>query len=206
MIDWWDRLPASPTQKLTPPMRAVRTHHRTVRFFLESMKTTRIILWLLLLTCLIGVVASHAGWIYPKSSTYGGGQALSLGKQFHVSLDHGAVVFYNNDDYGPYRGGMLSFVGSPNAPTVDGFGMWAGIYLRDINWPNGDRLWTLMISLWYPLVAIGAVVTFYELHQASKRKGARQNCCVQCGYSLNELVSNACPECGRQISDPQIRH
>ncbi len=125
------------------------------------------------MACVIGMITSHAGWVYPKQKhlIHGGGQALSLGKHFHISLEDGSIVFYNSDNYGPYRGSMLSMGFDPDAPTVNGFGMWAGIYLRDIRWPNGDRLWTLFVTLWYPVIIFGLGTTAYEY----RRFRIRQN-------------------------------
>ena len=59
---------------------------------------------------------------------------------------------FNNAEYGPYGGSVVGFVGSPNLPTVSGIGDFAGIYFRRLQWPNGDLIWTLSLSLVYPLL------------------------------------------------------
>lgn len=163
------------------------------------MTKTRIILWSLLGICVVMLIVSITGRISPKD--HNGGHALSVGKHFHVSLLDSNVVFYSNDEYGPYRGSMLSLAGDPNAPVVRGFGPWPGIfiYARDIRWPNGDRLWTLMFTLWYPVMLIVVALAIYEKRHGSKQSRLKRNCCVQCGYSLEELKSTSCPECGQHI-------
>ena len=59
--------------------------------------------------------------------------------------------FSNSTMYGPYRGSVIAMGSSPN-PTMTGFGDTAGIYYRIIRWPGGNVLWTLSVSLAYPLV------------------------------------------------------
>ena len=98
---------------------------------------------------------------------------LSLIDGFHVSLHaRGAdarIVFFSDAEYGPYQGSMIR-VGargaspSPTEPKVRGFGDFLGIYYRHIRWPEDGTLWTLDISLWYPIGIFGlcALVTWWR--------------------------------------------
>ena len=87
---------------------------------------------------------------------------ISISQGFHVSLwGRGAdarILFFNNAEYGPYRGSMIQAgaVGSPPPayPKVIGFGDCLGVYYRHIVWPQ-KVLWTLMLSLWYPVAVFG---------------------------------------------------
>jgi hypothetical protein len=89
------------------------------------------------------------------------------------------VIFNNNAQYGPYRGSIVSLSNEKYPPKpvwvwrigenygigkeidFDGKGEidltetaadFPGIYYRHIQWPKEPQpLWTLMMSLWYPL-------------------------------------------------------
>ena len=62
------------------------------------------------------------------------------------------VNVFNDVEYGPYGGSIIYIEGMPNRPTMTGFGDTAGIYYRFIQWPDGGTLWTLSVSLAYPLL------------------------------------------------------
>lgn len=64
------------------------------------------------------------------------------------------IVFFNDPD-GPYSGSIIGFVdseGNVHPPLIreEGFGDSWGIYYRYFQWADA-KLWTLMVSLWYPL-------------------------------------------------------
>lgn len=80
---------------------------------------------------------------------------IRLGPSCHVSLQHfdgASIVIFNDGDYGPYRGSIVGLAGDPNGPIAHGFGSTAGIYYRHFRWPDGSTLWTLSVSLIYPLM------------------------------------------------------
>src|SRR5690606_18316582 len=52
----------------------------------------------------------------------------------------------------PYGGSAVGIAGDPNGPNVSGIGDVAGIYYRMIRWPDGRSIWTLSLSLAYPLL------------------------------------------------------
>jgi hypothetical protein len=103
---------------------------------------------------------------------------ISLTDAFHVSLHaRGAdarVVFFNNE-FGPYQGGLIT-VGSkgappsPDEPGVTGFGDFLGIYYRHIRWPDG-ALWTLDVSLWYPIILFGLCALWAGRRRARRAGG-----------------------------------
>jgi hypothetical protein len=88
---------------------------------------------------------------------------LSVGG-LHVGLGPGfsgdtmsRVVFFNDELNGPYRGSIIGFVDEEGNlyPPLDRRVAWGdsfGFYYRYFRWPDGSVLWTLMISLWYPLI------------------------------------------------------
>jgi hypothetical protein len=88
---------------------------------------------------------------------------LSFGHGFHVAVWSGVsgdklgrLVFFNDADYGPYRGSVIQIVDEKGElhPKLDRSIEWGdsfGIYYRYFRWPDGHTLWTLMMSLWYPL-------------------------------------------------------
>jgi hypothetical protein len=92
---------------------------------------------------------------------------LSLARAFHVDLlrfGAGAAMprlaFFNDAEYGPYRGSIIALSDGdgpdPSLPKVTAFGDSFGIYYRHIEWPTGAVIWTLAVSLWYPLLLFGA--------------------------------------------------
>ncbi|QOV87379.1 hypothetical protein [Humisphaera borealis] len=103
-------------------------------------------------------------------------QFLSVSPDFHVSLGaRGAdarVKVFNDSTYGPYAGSIVGFAGDPNGPTTSGFGDFAGVYYRMIRWPNGSSLWTLSLSLFYPLLAASALPIAWRVRRWRRsRKG-----------------------------------
>ncbi len=97
---------------------------------------------------------------------------LSFGDKFHVSIwDLGGrdsrIAFFSNGEYGPYRGSMIGFVGAdgkldPPLKRKEGFGDSWGIYYRLFEWHDASlwpdtKLWTLMVSLWYPMAAFAVM-------------------------------------------------
>ena len=100
------------------------------------------------------VVLFVAGiWINPRD------HHLSLSDTFHVSVSGRGwdirLVFFNDAEYGPYSGSVIGVVDNqgnvyPPLEREVSFGDTAGIYYRYFRW-SGATLWTLMLSLWYPI-------------------------------------------------------
>jgi hypothetical protein len=84
---------------------------------------------------------------------------VSLKSNFHIGVWRrdsalGSLVFFNNGQWGPYSGSIM-FIhsnGSVLEPTSIGWGKSWGVYYRHFQWKNGDTLWTLAVSLWYPFL------------------------------------------------------
>jgi hypothetical protein len=97
---------------------------------------------------------------------------VSIGNSFHISVSNigldSRIVFFNDSDYGPYRGSIISIADGPQPKSV-GIGDAWGLYYRHFEWP-AQRLWTLMISLWYPIVlfAMMLVVSLWRRNTVSK--------------------------------------
>lgn len=96
---------------------------------------------------------------------------LSLGPQFHIGVWRfgddtlGRIMFFNDADDGPYRGSLIDIkIGDVVVSQFDRrivFGDTCGIYYRWFHRPDGATLWTLALSLWYPLLlslALGAML------------------------------------------------
>jgi hypothetical protein len=116
--------------------------------------------------CAIVVTWVAAGRIDPRR------QFIRISNACHISVDaRGAdarLEVFNDATYGPYSGSIIGIVGDPNGPTVSGVGDVAGIYYRMIAWPNGTTLWTLSLSLAYPLL-LAAVLPVVWLTRRSRR-------------------------------------
>jgi len=92
---------------------------------------------------------------------------VSLTRDFHMGvwggLDGpplGRMVFFNDDEYGPYRGSIVALVDDQgNPPRTLTFVRWGdayGIYYRYIHWSDSNATcWTLMVSFAYPMILFG---------------------------------------------------
>lgn len=75
------------------------------------------------------------------------------------------IILFSEEEYGPYRGSIthVSDADGITYPSVRyhlGFGDYWGIYYRNIRWPDSTSLWTLMISLWYPITVAGTILAY----------------------------------------------
>jgi hypothetical protein len=92
---------------------------------------------------------------------------LSLSPNLHIGVSNarrsgglGRVEIFN-DARGPYRGSILGLVGADGKtyPPLDCEIAWGdarGVYYRYFRGQDGRKLWTLSVSLWYPLLASAA--------------------------------------------------
>ena len=86
--------------------------------------------------------------------------SLSVTRDFHIGIlggfgfegmPLGAVVFFSDKESGPYHGSILALDTVPLREV--GWGPEYGIYYRHFRWlDSGKILWTLMVSLAYPLL------------------------------------------------------
>lgn len=104
--------------------------------------------------------------------------SISLGDGFHVTLwhpsDNPSVVFFSDQDYGPYPGSIVGIVGPdgtvyPKRLKEIHFGAIAGIYFRYFQWAPTDVLWTLMVSLLYPLMLFAVLPVAWLLQRFADR-------------------------------------
>ena len=108
-------------------------------------------------------------WINPWD------QYFSISRQFHIGIwGQGLdvrLVFFNDADYGPYRGSMISLDGDPPLDRAVYFGDTAGIYYRYFR-VAGSSLWTLMLLIWYP-IALFATLPACRLLALSRRSNGK---------------------------------
>jgi hypothetical protein len=83
---------------------------------------------------------------------------VSMTRDCHVTVADGRIVFFSNTESGPYRGSVVQFSddkGSAYPPIKrTEFGDTWGIYYRHLRWlDSGVVVWTMAISLAYPLMA-----------------------------------------------------
>jgi hypothetical protein len=95
---------------------------------------------------------------------------ISLGKDFHVAITKnwgGNLVFFNEER--PYTGSIIKFAGDK---TINEWGLngW-GIYFRHIeNSVQKSIWWTLMISLWWPIILFGMLPAIYAVKKLRAAK------------------------------------
>jgi hypothetical protein len=103
----------------------------------------------LLLTCtVVSWVRSY--WTDPTKD------CVSFSDDFHVTVHDGRVSFFNLKDSGPYCGSIISLAGT-RLPVERGCGDTAGIYYRYFRWADGAVLWTVSVSLFYPLIVFAGL-------------------------------------------------
>ncbi len=75
---------------------------------------------------------------------------IPISGEFFIAASDGRIHFYSHR-IGPYRGSSLSE--ADGLPDARGFGDTCGIYYRYFRWArSGNVLWTLSVSLTYPLI------------------------------------------------------
>ncbi|QDV52245.1 hypothetical protein Enr17x_43050 [Gimesia fumaroli] len=77
---------------------------------------------------------------------------VSFGHDFHVSVWDCRIAFFNDAEYGPYRGSLIKIDNEPKFDREIYWGDSWGIYYRYFRWQDGTTLWTLMVSLLYPFL------------------------------------------------------
>ena len=117
-----------------------------------------------LLVCTISL-GTWSFWTDPRTD------CLSMGDEFHVAVQYGRVSFFNVKNYGPYHGSIISLSSSKDSAdgvfaVRRGFGDACGIYYRYFRWAeSGDVLWTLSVSLVYPLILFAVLPTVWTLRR-----------------------------------------
>lgn len=102
------------------------------------------------------ILASHVETLSHRHA------CISLSNSFHIGVRperwDSCIVFYNDFDYGPYRGSIIALIDSkgnthPPFKRKVGIGETFGFYYRYFSWKDSTpTLWTLSLSLWYVLV------------------------------------------------------
>lgn len=102
---------------------------------------------------------------------------LSFGNESHIGLwGHGfdtRIVWFNNEEYGPYRGSIISTIDADgNVLDHEEWFVWWGVYYRYFRWSE-TKLWTLMVSLWYPLAVFSIIPAFRLLSYVYRRSDSK---------------------------------
>jgi hypothetical protein len=85
---------------------------------------------------------------------------LSIGDSFHVGVYRGRLEFFSLK-IGPYHGSTIS-LGDGSEISRWGFGDAYGIYYRYFRWADsGAVLWTLSVSLSYPMIVFAVLPTIW---------------------------------------------
>ena len=98
---------------------------------------------------------------------------VSLGENVNVTVTKdwsGDLIFFNQNV--PYSGSIVSMAGDKTV-NVTGCDGW-GIYFRSIKHTtrkDWDQ-WTLMISLWYPIILFGILPTIFVMKKLCSHKSA----------------------------------
>ena len=107
---------------------------------------------------------------------------ISLSSDIHLTDRKGDLALYNNLEYGPYHGSLISLdgIGAPN--ETRGYGRSYGVYYRYFRWDpelanassDPEIFWILSISLWWPILIFGAASALCWWKVLSIRRSMRQ--------------------------------
>ena len=101
---------------------------------------------------------------------------VSVGDSFHIGVWNqgldSRIIFFNNAKYGPYRGSLIDVIdenGKRHSPPLEerAIGDSWGVYYRYFRWAD-VALWTLMVTLWYPL-SLSSLVLAMQFWKARLR-------------------------------------
>jgi hypothetical protein len=100
---------------------------------------------------------------------------LRLGDRLYLSgILGGSMLAFYSDPSGPYTGSIIALADPEtpreSIPRIRGFGPLAGAYYRHITFPDGDVLWTLLIGVWYPIVAFSILPLVRAIRSLRSRK------------------------------------
>lgn len=128
--------------------------------------------------CLIAVAWLAAAGVDPRRQAVAvPGGFLSL----HARGIDRRVELFSDAANGPYHGsiiGITSRAGRTNGPATTAFGDTAGVYYRRFRWPDGRELWTLSVSLLYPLALAGIVPLIWLARRVRRRREG-------CGFAVD---------------------
>lgn len=78
---------------------------------------------------------------------------ITLGPEFHVGAFDGNISFYSDEV--PYQGSIIGLAGTK---FDRGIGWdFPGVYYRYFRWQDGCTLWTLTLSILYPVLLTGSL-------------------------------------------------
>ena len=102
---------------------------------------------------------------------------ISLNDDFHIGLLNGNIVFFNDAEYGPYRGSIIGLVDEngnvfPPLEREVRWGYTLGIYYRHFRWAD-STLWTLNVLLLWPIAVFGITTRVVWLLE-HRRKPSKQ--------------------------------
>jgi hypothetical protein len=82
----------------------------------------------------------------------------------------GRVAIFNDRESGPYRGNIIALPGGGSSLLErSSFGDAWGIYYRHFRWPNYE-VWTLMVSLAYPIWLFALLPIAWLIREANRRR------------------------------------
>jgi hypothetical protein len=103
---------------------------------------------------------------------------VSHSPAFHFTATRGSLsppdarLAFFDSPMGPYSGSLVFLDFIDEGVQVDAFGDSMGVYYRRIRWPSGECNWTLMVSLWYPIIVFSILPGIWILQYARARSGS----------------------------------
>jgi len=92
---------------------------------------------------------------------------IGVSRHFHFGFFDGGVWFYSDEL--PYQGSMIGIAEDPSLPQVRG-GDFPGVYYRSFR-IRAENTWTLMVSLWYPILLSAIAPAAWIINRRRLRVG-----------------------------------
>jgi hypothetical protein len=86
---------------------------------------------------------------------------ITFTEHFHSGIFDGGLWFYS--DQLPYHGSIIQLGDQPPILQKSGFDC-PGVYYRYFRFPT-NTIWSVMISLWYPVVALAILPVIWMFHR-----------------------------------------
>jgi hypothetical protein len=87
---------------------------------------------------------------------------VAITPRFHLGLFDGGAWFYG--DEWPYRGSIIQIDGQPPVSQKSGLDF-PGVYYRYFFRSSAHTTWSLMVSLWYPIVLFAILPALWLFHR-----------------------------------------
>jgi hypothetical protein len=105
---------------------------------------------------------------------------ISVGNHFHLSVQDGCLLIFNDANYGPYNGSIIDVSSAEEKEPAgailekNGFGDSVILYYRYYR-TDQWTLWTLSVSLLYPMALFAMLPVIWSIRALVRRRREKAN-------------------------------